>query len=321
MVYRFFAMITTPFFLLLIAGYGAVVENPRLVRVGCAVLLLIPLNSAASAPMYVDLGGLGGVFLYLVGLLVFPFYLTASKGGKVSSLRCWLYFIYFVAPFAFFFVFVELDSRRKERTLAETEALKRMAFSKFEEYCKGRERVIHARAPHGSGASISVRIEKGFPGDGVHFNAQPIFEYLGARGNLCVAAGVAVLEGLYDGDYSQKTRRYDKEVRRYAVCSTGDWRVIPEAQSRYELVLGRTSRVDHYLLKNDSSYSMSRSSVQIVDRGTGKVLAEDMMYFFGSRSMRVGSCPEGMEQLSSLMADVFGSHNEIQTPDREPAGG
>lgn len=273
---------------------------------GLAVWLFIPLKSEAAAPVYFDLGGLilyGA--LYLLGLVAFPFVIGFSKEKAAKKFWSWSFAVYVIGPVAYIFVDVKINSMRNARIKEEVKVGEQRNLEAFGNYCKGRTRIVHSRAPQQDGVSLSVRIEKNFTGVQWEFNAYPLFEYLGNKRDLCARTGVTVLEGVYDGAYSKERNGYEKEVRRYAMCTKDKWTVTPEIQSRYELVLGRTGHKDPVPWGGEGGRWMSNSSIQIVDRLTGNVLAEDTMYFLRYDTGK-GGCPAGMEQLSDLLAEVFG---------------
>jgi hypothetical protein len=275
-------------------------------RFSLAIVLFIPLNSEAAAPVYFDLGGLilyGA--LYLLGLLVFPFLIGFSKKKAAKKFWSWSFAVYVIGPVAYIFAEVKLNSMRNARITEELRVGEQRNLEAFGKYCTGRTPIVHSRAPQQDGVSLAVRIEKNFTGVQWKFNAYPLFEYLGNKRDLCSRTGVTVLEGVYDGAYSKEKNGYEKEVRRYAVCTKDKWAVIPEIQSRYELVLGRTGRKDPVPWGGEGGRWMSNSSIQIVDRVTGNILAEDTMYFLRYDTGE-GGCPAGLEQLSNLLVEVFG---------------
>lgn len=274
--------------------------------VSSAVLWLAsPACWAGTTPPF-DIGGLilyGA--LYLFGLVVFPFVIGCSKEKKAKRFWSWLLAVYVVGPATYIFAEIKSKEMRNARIADEVKAGQQKNLEAFGNYCKERKRIVHSKGPQEGGVSLLVRIEKDFTGVRWQFNAYPLFEYFGKHPNVCGQTGVKVLEGLYDGAYSKERNGYEKEVRRYAMCTNERWAVIPEVQSRFELVLGQTGSKDSVPWGGAGSRWMSKSSVQIVDRLTGKILAEDTMYFLRYDTGE-GGCPEGISQLSDLLAEVFG---------------
>jgi hypothetical protein len=283
------------------------IRSQRLFACSCfAIALLTSPNSQAAAPVYFDLGGLivyGA--LYLLGLIVFPFVIGFSKEKGSKRFWAWVFAVYIIGPVTYIFVEVKSNSMRNERIMEETKVGEQRNLEAFGNYCKGRQRIVHSRAPQADGASLVIRIEKGFTGVAWQFNAFPLFEYLGRKRDTCARTGVNVLEGVYDGAYSKEKNGYENEIRRYALCTDEKWAVVPDVQSRFELVLGKTGSKDSVPWGGEGGRWMSNSSVQIVDRLTGNILAEDTIYFLRYDTGE-GGCPSGMDQLSSLLAEVFG---------------
>jgi len=282
-------------------------KNVLIAYLGLIVALFIPQNAEAEAPLYFDLAGLiiyGA--LYLIGLVVFPFVIGFSKDKSAKRLWSWIFAIYAIGPITYIIVGMKLSEMRNARILEEVRVGEQKNREAFADYCKGRKQIVYSKASlQDGGASLLVRMEKGFTGVNWKFNAYPIFEYLAKNPDLCARAGIKTLEGFYDGAYSKEKNGYEKEVRRYVMCSNEKWAVVPEALSRFELVLGQTGRKDSVPWGGEAGRWMSTSSVQIVDRLTGKVMAEDTMYFLRYDSGE-GGCPEGMSQLSGLLTAVFG---------------
>jgi hypothetical protein len=121
--------------------------------------------------------------------------------------------------------------------------------------------------------------------------------------------------------YIGKEEGYENELRSYFICKHTAKvydpleEVIPDVDSRFELVLGQTGSKDSvpfsslYAPRGNGFWWpydswMSNSSIQIVDRLTGEILAEDTMYFLEGKT-GVGGCLDGMEQLSNLLIEVF----------------
>lgn len=274
---------------------------------GLAIAIGMPLDSEAAAPVYFDLGRLivYGVF-YLLGLVVFPFAIGISKGKTAKCVWLCLFAAYVIGPVAYIAVEKKQNSLRNTRILEDMKVGKEKNLEAFSNYCKKRNQIVHSKVVQEDGdISIAVRIEKNFTGVPWQFNAYPLFDYLYKHKELCARTGVKVLEGIYDGAYSKEKNGYEKEVRRYSLCTNEKWTVVPEAQSRYELVLGQNGGKDPVPWGGEGGRWMSNSSVQIIDKLTGKTLAEDTMYFLRYDTGE-GGCPSGMRQLTDLLVKVFG---------------
>lgn len=247
--------------------------------------------------------GLEYLIFYFIGLIAFMLFLLLFNNGE--SKRIWrkVFAVFVIAPISLFLFSGVQQSRNTEKFLKKWEAEKQSDLDAFGKYCKGRVRTIHVRNPQDGGVSVFVRLTKDFPGT---VNDYRLFLYLGKKRELCARTGVKTLEGLSDGAYSREKQGYEKEVRRYAMCTGEKWKIVPEVTSRYELVLGqKTQEVTSPWGVQHGSW-MSSSSIQLIDRSTGIVLAEDVMYFHRYETGEAG-CPEGTEQLANLLLEVFGN--------------
>ncbi|GLR12086.1 hypothetical protein GCM10007907_08760 [Chitinimonas prasina] len=190
----------------------------------------------------------------------------------------------------------------REREQKESEAGKQKNLEAFGRYCKGGKQVIYDRVPAKEELSIFVRIEKKFMGDEIEWGAHSYDEYFNAMSDLCKKTGIVYMEGMYSS-YNKAKKGFDIEFRRHPICARAgeEWVVGSEIQSRYELVLGQTGRKDPAPWRG----SLASSSIQIMDRQTGRVLAEDDMYFLSGHPSGA-DCPWGGGQLSELLVKVFG---------------
>lgn len=170
----------------------------------------------------------------------------------------------------------------------------------FSVYCKDRNRMVNSSVAAGADSSLLIRHEKGFAGVRWQFNAFPVLEYMMKHREICEKTGLGHLEGIYDGQYVPE-KGYEREVRSYSMCRAEKWRTLTESQSRYELVLGESS--ERKTAPWGGSW-MSKSSVRLIDTNTGATMAQDTMYFLRYDSGD-GGCPNGLEQIASLVAEVF----------------
>lgn len=257
-----------------------------------AVAISLPMSVQAAAPIYFDIGGLllfGA--LYVLGLIIFLIVMSSAKQKLVSQ----LFAVYVIGPVLLLGVGVLTNSVQNKQTSRAIEDGEQKNLNAFKAYCKPRKQTIHAKVTPGNDVSLAVRIDKNFTGINWEFNANPIIEHMHSDLDMCKKSGVKILEGAYDG-----------EVRRYLVCTKENWTVVSEFQSRFELRLGEASRTDTVPWGGKQGRWMSASSIRIVDRSTGAVLAEDTMYILSNKT-GVGGCPSGLAQLSELMTGVFGT--------------
>ena len=259
-------------------------------------------NCHAAAPVYFDLGGLilyGA--LYLLGLLILLAAIAFSKKRAVWSL---LVLAYVTVPVAYVFLSASAQRTRNDRILEEARVGEAKNVEAFATYCKDRDRIVNTRVAPTADTSLLIRQEKGFTGVAWQFNAFPIHEYMMKNREICEKTGLGHLEGIYDGQFVPEKRGYEREVRLYGMCRAEKWRTSTEAESRYELVLGESSERKTVPWGDDGGRWMSKSSVRLIDTKTGATLAKDTMYFLRYESGD-GGCPNGLEQLASLIAEVF----------------
>lgn len=259
----------------------------------------------AAAPLPFDMGEL--VFycaLYLLGFVVFPLVIGFSKEDEAKRFWSWVYAVHSIGPIICIFAILVLGEMRKTRRMEQEKAGAQKNLEAFGNYCRGRKPIVHSKSYEEDGVSLLVRTEKDFKS----INTDLLFEYFGKNPDLCARSGVKTLENIHNIAYLKDKIGYEAEVRRYAMCTNERRTVVPEVQSRFELVLGQTVSKDPVPRAGAGHWWwMSRSSVQIIDRLTGKILAEDTMYFL-EHETGVGGCPEGLSQLSNLVAEVFGRY-------------
>lgn len=285
--------------------------NNRRTRAGsatCALAftgILLPLSAQAAGPVYFDLGGLVLYSaLYLLGLIIFPIVIATSKDKRMSS---WIFAAYVIGPVLYIGIITQTNSIHNKQVMAEMVEIndgEQKNLDAFGTYCKARQKTIHSKVKPPGDISLAVRIDKNFTGIKWQFNAYPISRHMQRNPDACEKTGVKTLEEIYDGAYSEEKKKYEREIRRYSMCTSEKWTVTAESQSRYELVLGETSRTDPVPWGGSDGRRMSASSVRIIDRSTGEVLAEDTMYFLNYGNGEAG-CPSGLPQLSALVTEVF----------------
>jgi hypothetical protein len=262
--------------------------------IGAVITLIAAPHAEAMGPVYVDLGllFLTGV-LYLVGLIAILVGIGRSREPTKRRVRSWLFAAYIIAPIAYFYAEVKINAMHSARIKTEMEVGQQKNREAFGVYCKDRKRVVYHKVKEKNGASLAVRIDKNLTGGDVNWNAYRIFEFIHREQGRCFETGVKFMEGIF----------YNGEIRRYSMCTRDKWEVVSKEHSRYELVLGQTGSKER--LHGPAGGQMSKSSVQIIERSTGTVLAEDTMYFLQFDTGE-GGCPSGLEQLSDLIVEVFG---------------
>lgn len=278
-----------------------------LLAIGCG-------SSFAAAPVYFDIGGLFLYgFLYLLGLLIIP--AVAAMVTKKKAVGFVVLFVYLGVPVAAFFILEARFQDNNERAFKEMKLGQMQNAKAFANYCKDRKRVVNARVAPGADHSLLIRFESGFTGAVPDFNASQVRTQMGSnKARPCGKTSLAYIEGVYDARYVPEKKGYEREVRLYKMCSDEDASVVPQARSRYELVLGESR--DRQQVPWGAGGWMSRSSMRLVDKQTGVTLAEDAMYFLRYDSAGEDGCPQGMTQITSLITDVFPG-NEGAAPEKQ----
>jgi hypothetical protein len=256
----------------------------------------------AAAPVYFDLAGLiayGG--LYLLGFLTLIVLVSRSDRSTLWSL---ILLAYVATPVVFFWVSTSRQQARNEAIADETKLGEISNVEAFSAYCKNRKRVVNQRVPTGVNASLLLRQESKFTGLRAELNGSPLHHYMVKNRMACEKTGLRYLEAIYNGRYLEEKKGYEREVHRYSMCGAEEWSPKPQPESRYELVLGESSERKSVPWGGAAGRWMSSSSLRVVDKETGATLAEDTMYFLRYETGK-GGCPDGLEQLASLIADVF----------------
>jgi hypothetical protein len=261
----------------------------------------------AAARVYFDIVGLIVVVgLYALGLLLLPLVLMAAKSRKARS---WIVGVYVGLPVAWFVLALVTSSVGNALDREEIRAGREKNAQAFADYCQDRKRTVKARVITEDPITLMVRIEQGFTGTHTSFNAGIIHDHLEKNDAACDKTGVNYLEGIYHRRNLPEQKRSELGLHRFKLCSTEQPVVLGESsasrsQARYELVLGESVETKRVPWGSETGRSMSRSSARLLDTRTGATLAEDTMYFLRDDGGAEG-CPAGMDQLSSLIVDVF----------------
>ena len=121
--------------------------------------------------------------------------------------------------------------------------------------------------------------------------------------STCAETSVEYVEGPYQGEFNAGKNKYEQENRKFLLCANRPPEIVPNLESRYQLVLGEKAQKDEVPWSNNGQIWMARASVRIVDTADGSTVAEDTVY-----TLRYGNeaaCPSGPEALAKLIVDVF----------------
>lgn len=226
---------------------------------------------------------------YVLGVLVLSVIWWITKKAACG----WLLLAFVVAPFLLLVAAGPIgkwsDARRAE-DVARSRARNLQAFSAF---CKDRKRVIEWRVAQAQSASLMVRSADQFSRNSSDFSASVIHGYLIQRPGLCEKTSLGYLE------------EFGREVSTYRMCVRDEPRMSAESGSRFELVLGEkveTSLTPVGRLKDADT--MTKVSVRLMDTQTGTTLARDTIHILQYGEGKA-VCPDGVEQIATLIADVF----------------
>lgn len=269
-----------------------------LIATGC--LLVAAGSCHAATSVYFDLGGLAYVASYLLGFLVFPIVMFNSDRkafwGRILA-------AYIAAPFAFLLVAVAMKKTLDHYNREKVKRADIKSVAAFTDYCKDRKRLVTQRVPPGPDTSLFFRYEPNYTG-GSEVTAYGIHDYTVKTTAICQQTGLRYVED-FGRKYAPDRKSFEPEVRTFRVCHFEEWRTSTQSQARYELVFGESSERKRVPWGDESGRSeMSKSSVRVMDKQTGATLAKDTMYFLSNKTGE-GGCPEAMEQITSLIADVF----------------
>jgi len=186
---------------------------------------------------------------------------------------------------------------------AEFQARQTQNFAAFARYCKDTNRVIHVPTSPADNESMVVKFESTFTGSIPQFNASQL--QLKMRSNLksCEKVGLRYIDGSYETRYNKEKNGYETESRRFKNCVDEPWTGEIGGPATYALILGE--HAERIALQGPAKANwMSKSSARIVHVSSGVTLAEDTLYFLNYSTGEAG-CPEGVEQLTGLIADTF----------------
>lgn len=224
------------------------------------------------------------VGLYLLGLVFLVTVIAKGKAGRVWGL---VLGVYFFGPWAYgyaYYLYSSVAQERAEKAKERGNAVNSAAMDKF---CQNPMRNIHRKADSEPVASLLVSTGE--------FSVPSFFDRMASDRSLCTRTGIRFLEQKADGI---------EKITVYSICNRANYVEVSAAQARYELVFKPRSKPVPAPWQGMGSM-MSSSRVQIVDRFTGDVLAEDTFYDI-SNSGAGNACPRNSELVNALVLDVFG---------------
>jgi hypothetical protein len=275
--------------------------------VGACALACSSSTAQAAAPVLFDIQGLLLTLLVWYGVAIaLGFGVARVKAGMMKSLAALGLFTYVLAPPVAFVVSEKVKRESNEKNEQRfQEALKDDALA-LADYCKARVQRVNKVVSDGTDDVVAIRIDKGFTGPPPHFGGWSVAEALRKDPLSCTRLRVKFIEEAFPPD-SIASGGQPSEYRRYSICEKSGFQAIASVGARYELVLGATSERKPYPNTKLSDTWMSFSSVQIVDRKSGTVLAEDALYFDRYEPSGVASCPSGLPVIKELLEKVFGT--------------
>lgn len=223
-------------------------------------------------------------------------------GSTKLAIWKWSLLTLVAAPFVLYAA-AEPIGKWSEYRHAKAEArAKANNLQEFAAFCKDRKRVVDWQVAQAQAASLLIRRDERFPRNSDDFSAASIHQYMVKRPGWCEKTGLGHLEGVFLGAYT-RGEGFAREVRTFGMCDLGGPRISVETAARFELVLGE--KVETSETSGPSwSDTMSKVSVRLTDTRTGTLMAQSSIYI-----LRYGEgttvCPDGMEQLATLIADVF----------------
>lgn len=275
------------------------------IRLGLATACsMLGTNATAAA---INTGVEGFVFFALAYIVGLPVLLVAIALSHNRAMWSWVLAAYVGVPILAAAIGIPMMRADMDANNARAHEAERVGHARNVEalaaWCAERKRVVHARVPPGRADSLLVRFEEGFTGPWTEFGASSIRNQLRTDRAWCARTHLHFMEQYFKSNRAE-AKAEERELNVYKICSREQASKAPESQARYELVLGGAGERRPVPWQNGARW-LSRSSVRLVDLQSGATLAEDTMYFLRFVSSGEDGCPKGMEQLRSLIADVF----------------
>lgn len=233
------------------------------------------------------------LILYFAGLLVLIIVAVVSS-RKFPGVMSKFLFFYITIPLLVLVWSSTTERPKKAQEQAENEKWNAGLgenIRAFSMYCQSRKQVIHKPAKISKDLTIAVRIDPGFKGYSVEYNAHAIAAVLRSLPDSC--SRLNYVEGMYGEEY-----------RLYIVCGGDSYAKNVVTSASHDLVFGGSSDSAPAPFRPDR-HAMSSSSVTIVERKSGTVLAEDRLYFLHGMAGGDDVCPKGKTQVVDIISKVF----------------
>ncbi|WP_323140723.1 hypothetical protein [Massilia phyllosphaerae] len=250
--------------------------------------------AGTSSPF--DIGPLLAILvLYLLGLIVcIIMILVAKRNGFWLNMLC----VGIGLPIVLFYIASGVKSYSVFHQKEEISEGTRKNLVAFNAYCRDRQRSVSARVAVDPGTALVIFVDDGFPLRNKPFDALPLRDYMRGEpsnirgGKWCERSGIGSLVG-----------RHDRTLRQFEMCSEEQGTLFTGELPRYVLILGAAMDATPAPWRGEQ-ISMYKSPIRLVDRHSGTTLAKDTMYLLRYEDHAPG-CPDGNEQIASLIAEVF----------------
>jgi hypothetical protein len=275
-----------------------------------AVASLTPALCQASTSLPFDVGpliavGMTAMVALLAILLGIVFSHGKAKGFWIRALTVYavLSFGALIALTALFKYEGEKNTEQNAIVEAEFQARQKQNLAAFAKYCKDTNRIIHAPTSAAENEAMVVKFESTFTGSKSDFNASQLQIELRRNLKNCEKVSLRYIDGSYETRYDEVKNRNETQIRRFKNCVNEPWTGETGGPATYALILGEQSQKVALQGPNQGTW-MSKSSARIVNVASGVTLAEDTLYFLRYSTGEAG-CPNGVEQLTGLIADTF----------------
>ena len=250
--------------------------------------------AGTSSPF--DIGPLLAILvLYLLGLIVcIIMILVAKRKGIWLKMLC----VAIGLPIALFYIASGFKSYSVSHEKEEISEGTRKNLVAFNAYCRDRQRSVSARVAVDPGTALVMYVDDGFPLRDKPFDAWPLRQYMRREpgrtrgGPWCERSGIGSLVG-----------RSNRALRQYEMCSEKESTLFTGELARYLLILCAAMDATPAPWRGEQ-ISMYKSPIRLVDQHSGATLAKDTMYILRYEDHAPG-CPDGNEQIASLIAEVF----------------
>lgn len=262
-----------------------------------------PSAALAAGPVYFDIGGLAQYAAGLVLLLVVAAFIPAKSRKRGLSIWGIAVGAYVLAPI----VISKIKMDEYERTNAANNAAiaeeeQRLGIA-FKEFCRGSEIKVRRMVNIGSPVSIEIQFGKNFIGNPYALEPARVSGSFSNPKNC--PSSVSFWEG---STINQKTASSGNGTptlyRRYANCAVDlQGQDSPENAAPYVLIIGDSGRRLPWQGRS-RTFEFSDSSIRLIERATGDVLAEDTIYFLDEIGDRLG-CVRPQAQIKAMTDSVL----------------